>query len=319
MSDKLEVFEEPIGILKSLSDSSAEMTEWQLAFSCGLVKEYTPKKIVEVGTAAGGTTAVLLNCIHMLGLETEVFSIDLSDKYYRDPSKRSGYLAEECKGLLKNPLCHKMCVGILPDFLEEIGADIDFIILDTMHCMPGELLDFLACLPMLKNGAVVIMHDIILNHLGEDLGAFATKVLLTAAVGDKIESKGDSVGYLSPGIGAFKVTEDTRKYIKDVFSALTITWRYIPDEDQIEKYRNIFSNYYGSDCMEKFEDAVNMNKNTLERMQRRRLERLNKTFKFINELQKKRECIYLWMRCCCCQIEMFIRKLWHRDFRIYCF
>lgn len=293
MNNNLELFWEPIDILESLSVSGAEMSKWQLAYLCGLIKENKPKKIVEVGTSAGGTAAVMMNCVYMLGLDAEIFAVDISDKYYREPDKKTGHLTIECSELLEHPPKYKRCIGILPEVLEEIGDDIDFLLLDTTHSLPGELLDFCVCLPKLKDGAVVAVHDIILNHLGELTYAYSTKVLLSAAVGEKIECKGDSTGYLSPGIGAFKVTKDTRKCIKDVFSALTITWHYIPEEWQIKKYREMYSKYYDSSCIEAFDDAVNMNMKTLERVSYNREMSLKKVFQLLRELEN-RENVFIY-------------------------
>lgn len=293
MNNNIEMFWEPVDILEVLSTSGTEMSKCQLAFLCGLIKENRPKKIVEVGTSAGGTAAVLMNCVYMLGLDTEIFAVDINDRCYREPSKKTGYLTIECSKILENPPRYKRCIGILPEVLGEIGDDIDFLILDTTHRLPGELLDFCACLPKLKEGAVVAVHDIILNQLGHSMDSYATKVLLCAVKGDKIECKEDSTGYLSSNIGAFKVTKDTRKYIKDVFSALTLTWRYMPDEWQIEKYREIYSKCYNSSCLEIFDDAVNMNRKTLERLKLRRGVSLRKTFLFLEELKDKDD-IYIY-------------------------
>ena len=79
MNNMQEVFWEPLDILESLSFSAAEMSKWQLAFLCGLIKENKPKKIVEVGTSAGGTAAVLMNCVHMLGLDAEIYAVDINE------------------------------------------------------------------------------------------------------------------------------------------------------------------------------------------------------------------------------------------------
>lgn len=67
MISNTEPFYEPVNILKQLSgEYTAEMSEEQSAFLCGLLKKYRPNKIVEIGVAAGGTTAVMLNCIALL-------------------------------------------------------------------------------------------------------------------------------------------------------------------------------------------------------------------------------------------------------------
>ena len=52
-------------------------------------------------------------------------------------------------------------MGINPDVIDEIGSDIDFLILDTLHIVPGEILDFLVCLPYLTKDAIVVLHDAI--------------------------------------------------------------------------------------------------------------------------------------------------------------
>lgn len=261
---KEELFWEPLEIKKSLSENGAEMSELQHAFLCGLIKQYRPKKIVEVGVAAGGTTAVVLNCISMLEMETEIYSVDKSEKYYLDGNKRTGYLAEECKKYLDKEVKHYMRLGgYLPEYLDEIGDNIDFLILDTVHTLPGELIDFLACLPKLRGGAIVVLHDILLNHECFKVNAIATRVLFSSVAGKKIICKGKDNQYNYIGLGAFEVTEETRNYIENVFSSLMLTWNYIPDDVQIRLYREHFLKYYSTDLVDEFDISVEMNKNTL--------------------------------------------------------
>ncbi len=112
MVREIELYEKPLEIKERLNDTyGAEMSSWQLSYVCGLIKKYQPKKIVEVGVAAGGTTAIILNCISELGLEAEVYSVDLNERYYRDKHKETGYLAQKCKTLLQRDIAHKMYLG----------------------------------------------------------------------------------------------------------------------------------------------------------------------------------------------------------------
>lgn len=287
MITKMELFYEPLEILNNLSSREAEMTEWQSAFLCGLIKAYRPKKIVEVGVAAGGTTAILLNCFSMLKLDSELHSIDISEKYYKDRNKETGYLAEEAKEILNYQVKHNKYFGVLPEYLADIGDDIDFLILDTMHVLPGEILDFLACFPKMKKGGCIVLHDIILNHLSEIDDSYATKVLLSSVVGEKIICQGDSTPYLSPGIGAFLITDDTKKYIENVFSALTITWKYIPDSNQLKIYRDYYSRYYENCLVEEYDDAVAMNTGTLHKRDNKRKEMFKRVLAFLREIEEK--------------------------------
>lgn len=74
----------------------SEMTQNQLAFLCGLLRQEKPAKVVEVGIAAGGTTAVIVNCLNDLEMDSEkirLYSIDINTKYYRNPEYEAGYIA----------------------------------------------------------------------------------------------------------------------------------------------------------------------------------------------------------------------------------
>lgn len=266
MINEIELFKEPLSIEEKLTGHyGREMSDWQSGFLCGLIKQSRPEKLVEVGVAAGGTTAVILNCIVMLGLDTKVYSVDLNEYFYADSNLKTGHRAQECKKYLQKDVDHKMYLGkILPECLEEIGDGIDFLVLDTVHRMPGEILDFLACLSKLRDGAVVVLHDIILNQLGECIPEyFVTKELLSTVVGEKIVGKEEGSPYEYPNIGAFRVTKDTRKYAENLFLALTISWGYMPDSNQLELYRQCFVKDYEKELCEQFEKAISLNRDSL--------------------------------------------------------
>ena len=168
--------------------------------------------------AAGGTTAVILNCVAQLDLDTEVFSIDINEKLYSDNTKDTGYLTEECISYLPKKVSRTLYTGgISVEFLDKIGKEIDFLILDTMHILPGELLDFLACLPYLSKNCVVVLHDVVLHHIGQEANGYATQVLLDTVVGKKIVGQDPESPQGYPNIGAFEITADTGKYIENVF------------------------------------------------------------------------------------------------------
>ncbi len=284
MTSSVELFKEPLKIRERLSESGTEMSELQLSMLCGLIKEYRPEKIVEVGVAAGGTTAVILNCLSLIELDTCVYSVDISERYYRDTSRKTGFLAEEYKKLANTKVNHKQYEGgVIAGRLEEIGRNIDFLILDTLHVLPGEVLDFLVVLPYLKDGANVVLHDIFLNHNNNNINSYATRILLSSVVGEKITGRGNDNEYNYIELGAFRVTKDTKKYIQNVFSALLITWQYLPDCSQMTLYRQAMGKYYDSQLMELFDMAVKLNKKTLS--QKRVMDKI--TLSSIQELLEK--------------------------------
>lgn len=291
MHTKVELFTEPLDIKKTLNLHGSEMSNLQHALLCGLIKQYKPKKIVEVGVAAGGTTAVILNCISTLKLHSVLYSVDKSENYYRDSNKKTGYLAEECKRYINEEIEHHVFFGgYLPEYIDKIGNDIDLLILDTMHILPGELLDFLVCLPRMSNKSVVILHDILLNHLSVkgNTNCIATRVLLSSVCGKKIVCRGNDNQYNYIGLGGFEVTKETRNYVENVFLALSMTWDYMPDAEQIQLYREQFTKYYNNDLVEEFNMAVEMNNNTL--LKRRMIckEGLCNIHKLLNKLENKK-------------------------------
>lgn len=288
MYKSVDLFYEPLEILDRLSDGDkAEMTTEDMAFLCGMIRERKPKKIVEIGVAAGGTTAVILNCISAIGLKTKMFSIDLSTTYYRDRNKEAGYLAKECKTILREELDYTLYTGkYAVECLEEIGDDIDFLILDTVHSLPGEILDFLACFPFLKQGATVVLHDVILNHLSDKTDAYATKLLFDSAVGMKFMNIANDGNLI--GIAALVITEDTQRYIEDVFSALTIVWKYIPRDAELAMYREFLTKYYTPSQLKWFDMAVELNRETL----KKRSKGFVKICKWITSIKAKRIYIY---------------------------
>ncbi len=80
---------------KMMDSNYSEMTSFQHSFLCGLMKENRPKKIVEVGVSAGGTTGVILHCLKMLNIKSEMYSVDLEERWYRNKKYQTGFSAKE--------------------------------------------------------------------------------------------------------------------------------------------------------------------------------------------------------------------------------
>ena len=144
-------------ILEEILDkiNSSEMTNLERKFLNGVIRQVKPKKILEIGVAAGGGSSIILNAIK--DIENSVlYSIDYSEKYYRNNSKDTGFIVNENFSYLKDKW--KLYTGgVSAKFIEEIGADIDLCLLDTVHSNPGEFLDFLMILPYLKKNLYLVL------------------------------------------------------------------------------------------------------------------------------------------------------------------
>ncbi|OIO01981.1 MAG: hypothetical protein AUJ49_06890 [Desulfovibrionaceae bacterium CG1_02_65_16] len=240
---------------------SAQMTRADIAFLLGVLDMAKPKKILEIGVAAGGSASVILDAMSKKGAPFTMHSVDLSERHYQDLSKRTGYLVNElCPELMEH---WTLLTGKpIPAVIDQIGDGVDFLLLDTAHILPGELLDFLVVLPHLAEGCHVVLHDI--NLFNGTLAAdFATKVLFDSVVAEKFWCPENANGeYWLPNIGAFKITPDTRKYIDNCFSALSFPWEYVPEPQHIDWYRTALSKHYSEEFLRIFDMAYEQNRKT---------------------------------------------------------
>lgn len=306
IGEEFELFWQPREQIKKadVDISRVEMTDYQSSFLCGLIKKYKPQKIVEVGVSAGGTTAIILKCLDVLSIDATFYSIDISKEYYLDTDKPTGYLANEMKNNLNHNIRHEFMLGrSLPDELPNIGEGIDLLILDTMHVLPGELLDFIIALPYLKKEGIVVLHDVCLHQLysfeNKNPYAHATRVLLDSVVGKKFYGEeylySDPMGQICSmsNIAAFSINDDTKEYIENIFSALLLSWEYYPGSDQIKKYRNFIVRYYHDDHVKMFDSAVAINKKALYGRRKIQLTVAEILEDFLRFIQSKKE-LYLY-------------------------
>ena len=224
--------------------------------------------------AEGGTTAVLVNCLSMLDIESELWSVDLNEKLYCNAKQDTGYVYAELKKYIKiDKIRHQFCLGgTIADYIDKIGDGIDFAVIDTTHKLPGELIDFLCIFPYLRENATVVLHDVDLNFLRAVYGnknqillskeSIATKVLFSTIAADK---------YLCwdheklPNIAVLHINGDTKKYIGNVFYALTMTWAYMPADQILERYRQSLKKHYNQELLRYYDIAVSNNQRIYER------------------------------------------------------
>lgn len=86
-------------ITEKLDRAPAEMSRFDQMFLSGVIEEYKPKKIIEIGVFSGRTTVDMLDFCYNIGLkDTEIYSVDIAEENSRG---RVGYLIEKAKPLLK--------------------------------------------------------------------------------------------------------------------------------------------------------------------------------------------------------------------------
>ncbi len=294
-NEKIDLYREPMRICEMLPIGGAqEMSEWQTSFLCGLLRKFRPHKILEVGTSAGGTAAVMMNCISQIKSDCLFYSTDVSEYWYRDNNMRSGFIAEYATDIVGTEYVkHETKIGITPDIIDDIGGNIDFLLLDTIHMIPGEILDFLVCLPYLKENAIVVLHDVMHHRFSNNVYSHATQILLDSVTAIKMPVFGPDNEFDCPNISAFQINEDTRKYVFDVFSALLLTWQYRVGKEQIDAYRRKYLELdYSDTCIKVFDCCIKMYENSMKTVNRVKVDDFKLFSKYYNLLRNKEVYIY---------------------------
>ena len=134
------------------------------AFIRGLIAEYKPEKLFEVGTAAGWAAYYMLEEAHKYKNNAVLTSIDFADKVYYDSAKPVGAAFYENASELLNFWDLKKNL-IVTDYVLNCDKKFDFVFIDASHFHPWAALDLLAILPYLERNAVIVFHDVFLNKI----------------------------------------------------------------------------------------------------------------------------------------------------------
>lgn len=186
-------------------------------FLWDMVRAIRPRTMVELGTASGVSTAVLL-CA-MAGAHGEVpwrvETFDLMSHVYWDPGVPVGYAASQMvPSLADRATVHagRVAADIGREFGMRGGHLLPLLFIDACHKHPYPVADLLGVLPALGPGAWVILHDINLParaaefaaRTGEDVhwGERGAKLLYDAWQHEKIAGGGTM-----PNIGAIRLPE----------------------------------------------------------------------------------------------------------------
>ncbi len=204
----------------------SEMSAAEKEFLHALVLRHKPKKVLELGVSAGAASAIILHALQHLDKKATLSSIDFSSRWYKDTSKRSGFvITENLPELAGNWTLYTP--GIAAKYMDTIGAGIDFCLIDTMHRNPGEILDVLMVLPYLAENALVVFHDIALQTASPaHLASYTNSVLFSVLQGKKFLPANKHLPFAN--IGAIQLAPVTGQNIYDIFNLLLMPWTYLP-------------------------------------------------------------------------------------------
>lgn len=233
----------------------SEMTYLERCFLNGIIRQTKPKKIVELGVSAGGSSAIILNAIKDFD-NAKLYSVDYSKKWLRDSSKDTGFIINEKFSHLKNKW-KLYAGGTAAKYMELIGGEIDLCLIDTKHINPGEFLDFLIVLPYLKKNAILILHDVALHRYNKPM--ITNGILFSCLRGEKI-SFNAGIWNKFANIGAVILDENIIDNILDYMYLLTLPWEYLPTDKDILECQKLFSKNYSDKFADIFMNIMLCNK-----------------------------------------------------------
>ncbi len=273
--NEIELFFEPRQIiLPKLDglDGEPEMTEFESAFLCGLIKKYRPRKVVEVGIAGGGTTAIIMQCMSMISTcdstTSEVFGCDIAEKMYVKENAKTGYIAHQASEFIDNVKLH-LCLGrTLAESIDEIGDGIDLILLDTVHFLPGEVLDVLVSMPYLSDDAIIVFHDLITCQASQlGVSSIATPVAFHSLDAEKFMNFKPCTDWgidsELPNIGAAIMNNNAKRSMGNLISILSIPWYYMPSDKEMSAYLAHIRENYSETEFKLFEESIRINRSRM--------------------------------------------------------
>ena len=120
------------------------------------VAEISPRTILEIGTAHGGTLLIWAALASDTVVSCDLESKDVQAKFLRSlPPPGSACKVTLLQGDSHSPEFYERVAGALN------GRDVDFLFIDGDHTQEGALADFESYSPLVRPGGLVAFHDIV--------------------------------------------------------------------------------------------------------------------------------------------------------------
>jgi predicted O-methyltransferase YrrM len=234
------------------------MTDDEYDFIRQLVGFAEPKNVLEIGVARGRGSVNLLRAMNKAASLT---SIDTLDRIVLPDGETSavGQLVRDAFPDIKAGRFRLVTKKDPFEVMDSPGKSFDFCVIDSGHFHPVETLNFLAALPYLEDGALVVLHDLS-NYMHRAYNKmdsqFATRLLFASVVADKYIPVIPDRGGVE-NIGVLQVTADTRKYVANLFEMLKFPWYvlYLPNN-----MRAYIAAHYGETMTSVLDKAIAVNK-----------------------------------------------------------
>jgi len=222
-------------LLKRPEWTQGALSETDMIFLFEQVSKNQPKSIVEVGTASGVSSAVMLGAMSTYSEQTPTLDcFDILSHCYFDEQKKIGAAIDEMipEQRSKVTIHPEKSILDLGTFFKPDSVDMIFI--DANHKHPYPALDTIIALKYIKEGGIIIHHDINLPLLNPKFQSWGAKYVYGLPF-DKFCSKPKK---RFPNIGGFKVKDKAymRKRLLGIIKRRK--WDTEIDDAIVQEYMN---------------------------------------------------------------------------------
>jgi len=194
-----------------------------LAFLGDRVAEIQPALVVEIGVAAGTSSAALLHALDQLPPPRRLYSVDVRPTCYFDASKATGAAVDEMYPTYQTRWIRDFDADARKAGLTMPLGAVDFAFIDANHHHPFPLLDVLHLAPVMRPGAWIALHDIELPRLYPQFQSHGPMWLFELWPGETIRGTGDA-----ENIGAVQMPAELETLVPMACALLERKWEGQP-------------------------------------------------------------------------------------------
>tara|TARA_E500000318_G_scaffold14854_5_gene14919 strand:- start:70028 stop:72316 length:2289 start_codon:yes stop_codon:yes gene_type:complete len=138
----------------------------ECAFVWDFIEAVRPERTVEIGTASGVSSAMMLHAIDRFCEDDAVLlSFDIATRCYFDPSRPlAAAIGEMAPDLIDRARTYSYTDAADAASVFRHG-EVDLLMIDGEHANPAPVVDLISLLYALKPNAWVLLHDIELEHI----------------------------------------------------------------------------------------------------------------------------------------------------------
>ena len=207
--------------------------------SSSFVQHEQPTTVVEIGVAAGTSSAALLYALDQLPGARTLYSVDCNRSCYFDPRRRLGaavaemYPNHRARWILHPGIDSRHAVAQIRDY------DLAFV--DANHHHPYPLLDVVHLASVMRPGAWIALHDLELPRLYPEWQSHGPMWLFELWPGAKVHGQGDA-----ENIGAVQLPPDVRTLLAPFKALLARPWEQTPTLAEVSPLPGVFAGLEGS-------------------------------------------------------------------------